>query len=334
MPLTSEQRAFLETKRFAVLGTVNQSGSPHLTVMWYLLDGDEILFNTRAGRAKDLNLARDPRASLLVMRDDGYSYLRIDGRVRTIRDQRTAHDDIRRIALRYYGDADRVERAMRDNFGKQERISYRLPTTGPEGTKAALPPSEQPWEPSTPERTAEILRDLRVPWFVAGGWALDLYIGRQTRAHGDLDLAILRGDEAALHDVLRDWELFTTDGPSLTPFRAGDALPADRHAIWARQPGHDWQLEFAVERREGDRWTYRRDPRIGAHVKDIGRYNNAGIRYLRPDIVLLYKSKSPRGVDESDVLAALPRLDAYQRATLAAWIVATDPSHRWLARLK
>lgn len=129
MPLSPEQRRFLEDKRFAVLGTTNPSGSPQLTVMWYLLDGDEIVFNTRAGRAKDTNLKRDPRVSLLVMADDGYRYLRIDGKVRTITDQATAQNDIRRLALRYYGDAARVEKAMRDNFSKQERISYRLPTT-------------------------------------------------------------------------------------------------------------------------------------------------------------------------------------------------------------
>ena len=134
MPLTAEQRTFLEAKRFAVLGTINKSGSPHMTVMWYLLDGEEIVFNTRAGRVKDRNLKRDPRVSLLVYSDDGYSYLRIDGRVRTITDQATAQNDIRRLALRYYGDESRVERAMRESFGTQERISYRLPTTRVSGS--------------------------------------------------------------------------------------------------------------------------------------------------------------------------------------------------------
>ena len=129
MPLTAEIRKFLDEKRFAVLGTTNPSGSPQLTVMWYLLDGDEIVFNTAAGRAKDTNLRRDPRVSLLIIADDPYKFLRIDGRVRTITDQVTAQNDIRRIASRYYGDAARVERAMRDNFGKQQRITYRLPTT-------------------------------------------------------------------------------------------------------------------------------------------------------------------------------------------------------------
>ena len=129
MALTPAQRTFLEEKRFAVIGTTNPSGSPQLTVMWYVLDGDEIVFNTKAGRAKDINLQRDPRVSILVIADDPYRYLRIDGRVRTITDQATAQNDIRRIAMRYYEDPARVEKAMRDNWGKQRRISYRLPTT-------------------------------------------------------------------------------------------------------------------------------------------------------------------------------------------------------------
>ncbi len=129
MALTDEQRAFLEAKRVGVLGTVNPSGSPHLTVMWYLLDGDEIVFNTAAGRRKEGNLERDQRVSLLVCDEGGYKYMRIDGRVTIVTDHETTQNDIRRLASRYYGDEARVERAVRDNFGKQRRITYRLPTT-------------------------------------------------------------------------------------------------------------------------------------------------------------------------------------------------------------
>ena len=127
MPLSAAQRTFLEDKHFAVLGTLNASGSSHLTVMWYLLDGDEVVFNTAAGRIKETNLGRDPRVSLLVYDDSGYRFVRIDGRVRTITDPAVTQADIRRLALRYYGDEARVERAMRESFSKQERITYRLP---------------------------------------------------------------------------------------------------------------------------------------------------------------------------------------------------------------
>ncbi len=122
--LTPEQRAFLEEKRFAVVGTKNPDGSPHLAVMWYLLDGEDILVNSAQGRLKDRNLAADPRMSVMVA--DGYRFVRIDGRISIDHDQTRSHADIRRLAARYYGDERVVEEAMRSNFSKQHRISYRL----------------------------------------------------------------------------------------------------------------------------------------------------------------------------------------------------------------
>ncbi|OLC21331.1 MAG: hypothetical protein AUH33_02015 [Chloroflexi bacterium 13_1_40CM_68_21] len=123
--LTPEQRKFLEEKRFAVVGTRNPDGSPHLAVMWYLLDGDDIVVNSARGRLKDRNLAADPRMSVMVA--DGYRFVRVDGRARIDHDQTTAHADIRRLAARYYGDEHKADEAMRNNFNKQHRISYRLP---------------------------------------------------------------------------------------------------------------------------------------------------------------------------------------------------------------
>ena len=131
MALTDEQRRFLDAPHFAVLGTTNASGSPHLTVMWYVLDGDVIMFNTVVGRAKTTNLDRDPRVSLLVYDEaSSYRYMRIDGRVRRIDDPAVGQRDIQRLALRYYGgDTARVERAVRDRWSKERRVSYHLPLT-------------------------------------------------------------------------------------------------------------------------------------------------------------------------------------------------------------
>lgn len=123
--LTPAQRAFLEEKRFAVVGSKNPDGSPHLAVMWYLLDGDDIVVNSAQGRIKDRNLAADPRMSVLV--EDGYRWLRIDGRAKIEHDQKIAQADIRRLAARYYEDERRVDEAVKNNFGKQHRITYRLP---------------------------------------------------------------------------------------------------------------------------------------------------------------------------------------------------------------
>jgi PPOX class probable F420-dependent enzyme len=122
--LTEAQRRFLEERRFAVVGSKNPDGSPHLAVMWYLLDGDEILVNSAEGRIKDRNLAADPRMSVMVA--DEYRFIRVDGRVRIEHDQQIVLADIRRLALRYYGDERKADEAM-DRFRKQHRISYRLP---------------------------------------------------------------------------------------------------------------------------------------------------------------------------------------------------------------
>lgn len=121
--LTAEMRAFLAEPRFGVVGTTNPNGSPHLTVMWYLFESDEIVFNTARERLKARNLARDPRASFVV--HDGYRFVRVDGRVTVVADPATAQDDIKRMAIRYHG-REKGEQMARDVFSKQERISYRL----------------------------------------------------------------------------------------------------------------------------------------------------------------------------------------------------------------
>lgn len=123
MKLTSEVRAFLGEPHFAILATVGADGLPHQSVMWYLLEADEIVFNTKAGRAKERYLRDDPRVSLLIGGE--YRYVRVTGRVREIRDPQVAHADIHRLAVRYTG-AEAAEKSM-ERFSLEERITYRMP---------------------------------------------------------------------------------------------------------------------------------------------------------------------------------------------------------------
>jgi PPOX class probable F420-dependent enzyme len=121
--LSERARAFLQEKpRFGVLGTVNADGSPHLTTMWFLLDGDEIVMNTMVGRVKERNMRRDPRISLCV--EDGYRYVTISGRVRFVEDPAVAQADIYRLAVRY--DGEEAARKEMEAFSRQPRVSLRL----------------------------------------------------------------------------------------------------------------------------------------------------------------------------------------------------------------
>lgn len=124
--LTPAMRRFLSGPRFGVLATVGLTGAPRQSVMWFELDGDEVLFNTAIGRHKPEHLKREPRVSLLV--EDGYRYVCVSGAVRAITDQPTAQADIRRLALRYEGED--ASPAMLRRFERQKRISYRFRIEG------------------------------------------------------------------------------------------------------------------------------------------------------------------------------------------------------------
>jgi PPOX class probable F420-dependent enzyme len=97
-------RAFLEQPHFAVMSTINPSGTPQLTVMWYALvpGEDVVVLNATRGLRKERNLRRDPRMSLCI--EDGMRYVTLEGRAELIEDRaRQEHEVNALIAPRYLG---------------------------------------------------------------------------------------------------------------------------------------------------------------------------------------------------------------------------------------
>ncbi len=123
MTLAADVREFLDAPRFAVLGTLNEDGSPQLTVTWYARRDDEVIVNTTAPRKKALNMARDPRVALLVGESD--RYVRLDGAAREVAAGDDALRDIRELAVRYDGEA-AAEKQTRDVWSKQQRVTYAI----------------------------------------------------------------------------------------------------------------------------------------------------------------------------------------------------------------
>lgn len=121
--LSQAARDFLAEPRFAVLATINADGTPQQSTVWYELQGDEIMMNTKRGRLKDRNLCRDPRLSMCI--EDDYRYLTIRGTVTMIDDQTIAQRDIRRLSVRYHGEQ-KSEEQSRDQFSREERVTLRL----------------------------------------------------------------------------------------------------------------------------------------------------------------------------------------------------------------
>lgn len=190
----------------------------------------------------------------------------------------------------------------------------------------------------TPERTAKLFQDHPENWWIAGGWATDLFLGEQTREHEDVDVAILRSDEQSFRARLQDWELWPGPGNSQledNPIALGERLAPDRKVIWCRPSAtSQWAFEFLLNKNDGEEWVFKRDDRIRRPIADIGNISPDGIPYLNPEIVLLYKAKNLRGRDEHDFQQVLPKLGDDARSWLGDSLRIVHPDHPWVESLQ
>lgn len=119
---SSEIRRFLlHGTRTAKVATVLRNGQPHVMPVWFVLDGEQLVFTTAADSVKGRNLRRDPRIALVVEDDASpYAYVHVRGRVTISEDL----DELRRFATaigaRYMG-ADRAE-----EFGRRNAVPGEL----------------------------------------------------------------------------------------------------------------------------------------------------------------------------------------------------------------
>jgi PPOX class probable F420-dependent enzyme len=94
---------------------------PQQTPVWYELRDDVIYLNTRAGRLKERNLRRDPRASLCIV--DGERYVTVRGRVE-LRPGPHGFQGITALSIRYHGPEEGTRRA--EQYRGQDRIDCYL----------------------------------------------------------------------------------------------------------------------------------------------------------------------------------------------------------------
>ena len=121
--LSAAARRFLEAPRFAIVATLNPDGSPIQAVVWYRLEGDAIVFNSRVGRQWPNNLVRDRRVSIAVAY--GYDYVDLRGEVEIDNDPEVGQAVIAGLARRYRTDKGEAEAEIA-GFATQQRVTFRL----------------------------------------------------------------------------------------------------------------------------------------------------------------------------------------------------------------
>jgi hypothetical protein len=185
-----------------------------------------------------------------------------------------------------------------------------------------------------PARVAALMRGFAPPWFIAGGWAIDLFLSRVTRPHDDIEIALLRRDQLALQEYLRDWRWEKVIAGEFSPWSHGEWLELPVFELQCTNDrARPSRLEVLLNEMRADVWVFRRDARITRPLASSYLTTPAGIKFLGPEIVLLYKSKRPRAKDEEDFAAVVERLEDERRAWLRAALNVCAAGHHWLNRL-
>jgi len=117
-----ERRLFLMAgTRTGTLGTTRRDGSPHVVPIWFVLDGDTVVFTCDGHSVKAAALRRDPRVSICV--DDQrppYSFVEMRGTAELSEDLDELRTWATLIGARYMG-ADQAE-----EFGARNAVPGEL----------------------------------------------------------------------------------------------------------------------------------------------------------------------------------------------------------------
>jgi hypothetical protein len=174
---------------------------------------------------------------------------------------------------------------------------------------------------------AQIVKALMAPyagsWALCGGWAVDAWLGRVTRTHEDIDIAVFRDDQTVIYQQLAPtWLLVaheTEEADHNIPWDGhGLARWSHLHAADAIGPKRELQVS---ERGEGGwllgRWTNAGDRTASLPLHRFALPSPLGIPVMAPEAIAFYKAVSERRPrDEQDLEMLLTLLTDDQRAWL------------------
>ncbi len=180
-----------------------------------------------------------------------------------------------------------------------------------------------------PDQVVRLFSGYPARWWISGGHALELYLGRSWRGHEDSDVGVVRQDSAALRELLVGWDVHVAAAGRLTPW-SGSTLRAEanQNNLWCRESaGRPWCLDVNVGEGTREFWVYRRDPTVRLPWDEAVLRDDDGIPYLAPELQLLFKSKDVRPKDDLDAHVVIPELAEARRQRLRMLLPEGHPWH-------
>jgi hypothetical protein len=193
------------------------------------------------------------------------------------------------------------------------------------------PLDSQPWRPLFIQEVAERFAPFDIDWWIAGGLAIDCFLGWKTREHDDIDIEMFRSDRDTLFEVFRGWDLHTVSAGELTRWTPESEIAESVFGVWGRpSPDDPWAVEVLLADGDATTWRFRRDNSITLPRDQLTARAPDGTRYCTPEVQLLYKGKKHRAKDDADMVRCLHRLTSRQRLWLADALGRSEPTHPWL----
>jgi ribosomal protein S18 acetylase RimI-like enzyme len=192
------------------------------------------------------------------------------------------------------------------------------------------------WKPLSVVEVKKVFEPFKSKWWIAGGWAIDLFLKKQTRPHDDIDVLIRREDQLEIQDLLADWDLWAADPPgTLKPWAKGEFLKKGLQDIWGRKtPKDPWQIQIMLFDTENGDWIFKRDESIRRSLESVAITTHDGLFLLAPEVQLLYKSKSLRAKDQQDFQNAIIAMSDDQKSWLKVALKSVyKEGHIWLNHL-
>src|SRR6266508_340243 len=187
------------------------------------------------------------------------------------------------------------------------------------------------------------LSDFPGRWWLGGGWAIDAWLGRQTREHEDIEICVVRADQPAIYACCHDWQYFTPVDNEWAPIPTGTLLVAPQSMLQLQRtpattitiPDLPPTFEFLLNDTTNGEWIQHDEPEVRLPLNSIYGDTPLGIPAAISELVLLHKAWTvERAKDDHDFQQIHKQLRAGQRAWLTNHIVRTRPQHRWLPILE
>ena len=207
---------------------------------------------------------------------------------------------------------------------------------------------------------SQVMNNMNAKWCFAGGWAIDLFLGKESRGHKDLDIVVFKNE---IHEVIsymktKGWRIETPTRQGFLPVTEENVSELEIDNMWCMNEAYpldylkvdeqgscnfyqyerDVQevfdfLEVLLNSTEGGYFIYQQNPSIRLEMSRA-IFENNGLPYLAPEIVLLYKSKYLSEDNQADFDLVSAKLDSEQIKWLKEALTTEYGSdHPWVQAL-